>query len=273
MTYSSTVTGKEPSAEVDESTEAGSEVSNEPLSTSEHTAMVDMLMASMGLTRAQAEKFIANLSPKEARTFLGLMDGSDSITREEAIAMWDLTPEEANILFPDNKPISTFTNPFGQAFTMFLMLTYALELDLKAILAEVLQVQKDESIAKAEDLFDGATVQFAAALTAALVTGVFAGKSMFKAYKASKTPPPDPKNPNQTASQNNAATDNMWFGPIGASLITQPISAGGEFGNSWYQREGAYHDANTEEARGLYQQIMSLYDTTGQLSRSVAQNL
>lgn len=273
MTYSSTVNGADSSVEVDDGTEAGNEVSNEPLSTSEHTAMVDMLMASMGLTRAQAEKFIANLSSKEARTFLGLMDGSDSITREEATAMWGLTPEEANMLFPENKPISTFTNPFGQAFTMFLMLTYSLELDLKAILSEVLQVQKDEAISKAEDLFTGAVAQFAAAMTAAIVTGVFAGKSMFKAYKTSKTPPPDPKNPAQTANQATAATDNMWFGPIGASLINQPISASGEFTNAWYQREGALHEAEVEEARSLYQQIMSIYDTTGQTSRSIAQNL
>lgn len=255
------------------SVDGDSSVDNTPLSVSERAAMVEMLMASMGLNRAQAQKFIDGIEPSQARTFLGLMNGTDTITREEAVRMWGLTAEEANVLFPDGKVISSFTNPFGRAFTMFLMLTYSLELDLKQILAEVLQVQKDEAIAKAEDIFKGAIVQFATAMTAAIVTGVFAGKSMFAAYKSSRTPPPDPKKPNETADQTKAATDNMWFGPIGASLINQPITAGGEFGNSWYQREGMYHDANVEEAKGIYQQLMSVYDSTGQLSRTAAQGL
>lgn len=272
MTYSTPIGSTEP----DTYTEGSSEVSTEPLNQTEHATMVELLMRDLGLSREQAQKFISELSPKQARTLMGLLNGSDSITREEAIQMWGLTAEEANILFPDNKPISTFTNPFGRAFTDFLILTYALELDLKQILSEVLEVQKNESIAKAEEFFKGAIAQFAAAMTAAVVTGVMGGMGALKAYKAKKDAAPlktKDGNPADNTSQTNAAADNVWFSPIGISLITQPLNASGEFTNSWFQREGAYHEAEAEEARGIYQNIMSVYDSTGQLSRTVAQGL
>ncbi|HEX4879470.1 MAG TPA: hypothetical protein VFV39_06470, partial [Limnobacter sp.] len=199
------------------------------LSEEQRSAFVDLLIQNMGLNRTQAHRFIDGLSGNEALTLFGLMSGQTVITRESAIQMWGLTPAEADILFPSGQVLSTFTNPFGRAFIMLLMLTYSLELDLKQILSEVIQVQKDEAIAKAEDMFRGAIVQFASAMTAAIITGVFAGKCMFNAYKTSRT---DPKDPNQVRDQQRAATDNMWFGPIGASLINQPITAGGEFGKA-----------------------------------------
>lgn len=252
------------------------EVSATPLTQTETAELVEILVSNFGLSREQAQKMLSNITPQQARTLMGLMNGSDSITRDEAIAMWGLSAEEANILFPEGKPLSTFTNPFGKAFIDFLMLTYALELDLKQILSEVLDVQKNESIAKAEEFFKGAITQFAAAMTAAVLTGVLAGAGALKAYKAKKSnknPADGPKNNLTNQDRTNAAADNMWFSPIGISLITQPVNAGGELGNSWYQREGAYHEAEAEEARGIYQQLMSMYDSTGQLSRGVAQNL
>lgn len=242
-----------------------------PLSVQERARLVDMLQTTMGLTPSQAQRLIDGMPPDQARTFHSLMTGGAEITREQGISMWGLSPEEANILFPQGKVISTFTNPFGRAFTMLLMLTYSLEIDLKDLLSEVIQTQKNEAIAKAEENFKGAIAQFACAMAAAIITGVFAGKCAVSAWKAKNSPLQ--KNPDGTQSPAKAATDNMWFGPIGASLINQPISATGEFTNAWYQREGLYHDANVEEARGIFQQLMSIYDSTGQLNKTIAQGL
>lgn len=242
-----------------------------PLTVQERTLIVEMLKSNMGLRTDQAQQFIDGVAPSQARMFLALMTGNAEITREQATAMWGLSPEQADFLFPAGKVLSTFSNPFGRAFIMLLMLTYSLEIDLRGLLSQVIETQKEQAIAKAEDNFRGAIAQFACAMVAGIITGVFAGKCAISAYKAKNAPMQ--KNPDGSHSQAKAATDNMWFGPIGASLINQPISATGEFVNAWYQREGLYHDANVEEARAIFQQLMSTCDSTGQLSKTAAQGL
>lgn len=254
-----------------ENIDSGAPDNSSPLTVQERALLVEMLQGELGLRTDQAQQLIDSIAPSQARMFQALMTGNAEITREQATAMWGLTPEEANILFPQGKVISTFSNPFGRAFTMLLMLTYSLEIDLKELLSEVIQTQKEEAIAKAEENFKGAIAQFVCAMVAAIVTGLFAGKCAYSAYKAKNAP--QQKNQDGTYSPVKAATDNMWFGPIGASLINQPISATGEFVNAWYQREGLYHEANVEEARGIFQQLMSIYDSTGQLGKTAAQGL
>ncbi|HEX4916345.1 MAG TPA: hypothetical protein VFV43_00460 [Limnobacter sp.] len=241
-----------------------------PLNQEQRAVVVERLMSDLGLTREQAHRLVDGLSTSEARTLFDLVTGNLQITRELAMQAWGLTEAEADVLFPNGPVLSTFTNPFGRAFVMFLMLTYSLELDLKQIIGELIQIQKHETIAKAEDMFRGAIVQFATAMTAALVTGVFAGKCMFNAYKTSRT---DPKNPNQAQDLQKAATDNMWFGPIGASLINQPITAAGEFGKAWYEREALFHDANGQEAGSQFQIVMSQLETTSRLQQAGASGL
>lgn len=247
-------------------------VSTLPLTSAENTEALEHLMLKMGLTESQAKGLLAKMSPTETRTFLGLISGKDSITRAEGIVMWDLTEAEADILFPKGakelRSGGTFTNPFGNAFLNYLILSYSLGLDIRQMMAKMLRVEVELGIKKANEIFTGAIVQFACALTSAVVTGALGGFGLYNAHKQAK----DPKGMTPEEQQR-AALDNQWFSPIGASLVAQPINAGGEFGKQWYEHEGALTQVFAEETEKLYQQLLSFYQSNNDTTSAMARNL
>ena len=278
------------------------------------------LTEKMGLTSTQADALLSAMTPDQVAKFLTLTKKKDTMTREEVMEMsTELGLSEADIavLFP--RTIGTFSNPFGDAFLNFLILSYSLGTDIRQLMAKTLQAQVDLVIQKAEEFFKGAVVQFACAMTAALVTGLSAGMNVYQAKQSrdealdaaktakgedtaslirgepekeatvqkSKTSADTTKSdaqkdqssddaPNaaeQKTTNVRSAADSMWFGPIGASLLTQPITAAGEFGNAFYQREGAYVEADEQEIRALYEQLVTFYQTVNDSSHSLAQSL
>lgn len=247
-------------------------VSNAPLTDVERNQLYEHLTTKMGLTENQARNLVNKISPSEARTILGLITGEDTITRDEAIAAWKLSPAEADILFPKGNELGVFSNPFAEAFLNYLILNYALGLDIKRMMSDMLAAQIKLGKEKAEEIFKGAIVQFACAMTAALVTGVTGGVGLYKARSAQQeqkhmTPA------EREAADRRAAMDNQWWSPIGASLYTQPITAGGEFGKQWYEREGALTGVDAEEADKLYQQLVSFYQSSTDAAHAAAQGL
>ena len=280
------------------------------------------LTEKMGLTSTQADALLSAMTPDQVAKFLTLTKKKDTMTREEVMEMSTelgsvLSEADIAVLFP--RTIGTFSNPFGDAFLNFLILSYSLGTDIRQLMAKTLQAQVDLVIQKAEEFFKGAVVQFACAMTAALVTGLSAGMNVYQAKQSrdealdaaktakvedtaslirgepekeatvqkSKTSADTTKSdaqkdqssddaPNaaeQKTTNVRSAADSMWFGPIGASLLTQPITAAGEFGNAFYQREGAYVEADEQEIRALYEQLVTFYQTVNDSSHSLAQSL
>lgn len=251
-------------------------VSTQPLTSTEKTNAVEFMMSKMGLTEAQAKGVLENMTPAETRTFLGLISGKDSITRAEAISMWGLSEAEADILFPKGtkelRSGGIFTNPFGNAFLNYLILSYSLGLDIRRMMADMLQTEIALGIEKANEIFTGAIVQFACALTSAVVTGLAGGVAAYKAKYPTK--PDKNQTPQQReAAERKAAMDAQWYSPIGASLVTQPINAGGEFGKQWYEHEGALTEVFSQEAEKLYQQLLSFYQSNNDTGTGMARNL
>ena len=214
------------------------------LTQTEKEKFLAYMMDKFGLTEEQANRMLANLSPEEVQTYLGLASGKDTITRDEAKKLWGLTDDEADILFGGSERIGIHTNPFGDAFLEFLMLSSAMQVDIKQLMSQVLETQVELGISAAEERLKGATVQFACAMLSAVITAGL-GAANATIAKNSKT-----------------GHGNQWVGPIGASLITAPINASGEYGNANYQYEGAKDDIKAQEANALYQQLVSLYQTT-----------
>lgn len=240
-----------------------------PLTTSERAEALSYLGSSYGLNESQARKLLDRMSPDQARTFLNLISGMGTISRADAQRMWNLKDSELNLLFPKGERIGVLTNPFAKAFLNYLILSYSLGLDIRQMMAKIIETQIQLGIEKANQIFNGAIVQFACAMTAAVLTGVMGGVGLYKAThppKQNKDMTPEER----AAADRKAAMDNQWYSPIGASLMTQPINAGGEFGKQWYEREGALTAVEAEEAEKLYQQMLSFYQSTMETDQSVA---
>lgn len=54
------------------------------LTQTEKEKFLAYMMDKFGLTEEQANRMLANLSPEEVQTYLGLASGKDTITRDEA---------------------------------------------------------------------------------------------------------------------------------------------------------------------------------------------
>lgn len=227
---------------------------------------VDALVQTGMLTEQQALAFLGTLNPEQVGRILSQFNGERTIDPARAAEMWGLTSEEAATLFSPQTGVLLRTNPFGAAFLRFMQLAYELELDLKHLMQEVLQRQVDFAIEAAEERFTGAIVQFACAMAAALVSFGCGVMSFRNAKNMSPNKPTD----NDAAASAKAATDNQWFSPIGASLMTQPLNAAGEFGNQYYQFEGATTQAYADEAGKLYEQLVSMYQSTRESEKTMA---
>jgi hypothetical protein len=227
-----------------------------PLTATEQQNFIDAMMSKMALTKEQATQLMNNLDPSQVRTYIGLANGSDNITKEEAKQMWGLSDDEVNMIFGDNNSIGVFSNPFGEVFLQFLMLSYSMGIDIKKLMAQVMQQQLDLGLDAAKQRKEGATVQFALAMTAAVITVGLGGAHAMSAYN------------NKGQGQGS-----HWLGPMGATLFTQPITAGGEFGKALYEYDAAVNDAFGQQASSIYQQLVeqyqSLIDAQNQLNQGL----
>lgn len=226
------------------------EISNDPLTTEEQESFVQQMMEKSGLSEADARAMLAMMMPQQVRTYLGLSSGQDEITREEAKAMWGLSDKEIDILFGGKETFSTVSNPFGDVFLEFLILSYSLGIDIKKLMAEVLQVQVDLGIEAAEERLKGAVTEFAMAMFAMVLTvGMGAAYAHSARVNGQNTPKGSPF----------GGQGNQFLGPFGITLWTQPINSAGQFGNQTFIYEGSIDDVHAEEMNKYYQQLQTLY--------------
>lgn len=266
MTAASTITPTDSTTHP----ESSGPVDSKPLTQQEKDQFMTIAETKLGMTEGQAEQALANATPEQVRTLLGLENGTDEITREEAKKMWGLTDAEVNSLFGDQQAIGVFSNPFGNVFLQFLILSYSLGLDLKKMLATMIGCQKDQAIAAAKERLDGARVQFACAMTAAALTVGFAGVNAFTTFKMHRLGVD--KDGNSLAGPG-LKTLNSWTNPFGTNLLTQPITQGGQYGDQLHQYEAAKHDADAQQTNQYFQQLMQLYQTTTDTDSSTTRGL
>jgi hypothetical protein len=230
-------------------------ITAEPLNPQEKKQFSEAMKSAFGLTQAQCDAILSNLPPQQIRTYLALASGEDEITRQEAQDMWGLTDEETNGLFGERQSIGTFGNPFGDVFLNMLMLTYAMGLDLKKLVSDMVHGKKNYAIEAARERLNGATVQFAFAMAAAVLTIGMAAINMWGATHPKTTKGADGQAQNQARWM-----DNNWFGPFGVQLGTAPLNAIGEYVNATYRFEGEELDAKKDYAASMDQQLQALLD-------------
>lgn len=243
--------------------------SAEPLSQQERQQFIESMKSTFGLNQAQCDAILNNLPPQQVRTYLALASGEDEITRQEAQDMWGLTDEETNNLFGERQSIGVFGNPFGDVFLHTLMLTYSMGLDLKKIMSDLVHGKKNYAIEAAEERLKGATVQFACAMAAAVLTIAMAGINTWSAaHPKAPTKGADGQQQNQSRWM-----DNNWCGPFGVQLFTAPLNAGGEFWNATYRYEGEVLDSQKDYAGSQEQQVQSLIESFAQTDNSLFDSL
>lgn len=251
---------------LDKSTVPSAQQTNFPddLSSEESSQLIAILQNRLGFSAEQAESFAKLMTPTQARTFLALTTGDQNITREGAQEFLGLTEQEVDSIFGDKKVIGIYNNPFGDAFLTFMALSYSLELDFKLMMRKMLTTQVDTARSAAEDRKSGAIGKFAMAMTAAAVTFGLGGMNMHNARKNAGE---------GKDGQPNRPEGSPWTSPIGASLITQPINAIGEFTDQMYQYHASQEDINSQEASALYQQFVSMMESTERRKSKASENL
>ena len=273
----------------------------EPLSFHDRTLMMNYLQEQRGLTAEQASNFVDNvMQPDEVRRFLGVITGQNPITRQELVEDWGLSEEQADFVLQGEESLSltssgegkhggvlVTSHPFGSIFVEFMALMYSLGTDVRQMLAKMIKLQKEGMIDSANSQFQGAIAKFSAAMFAGVVS---LGGGMANAMRTKNKPPaqatanPDASSKKNGAGSNpaqdpvarrnneiNEAINNTWTSPQGLSLITQPFTAAGDFTDAWFQRDAARTNAEVEEARAIFQQLMSFYEQTKNSQQSAAQ--
>lgn len=225
------------------------------LSQADENTIVDYLMRDLGQTKEQAQNLANALSPDEAKTYIDLVSGNKSISRSEAQAKWGLSEDQLNALFGSSNAMGVRSNPIGNLFLDFLMLSYSLELDTRQLVSKLIDLQKDEAIQAAESKYDGAIGKFACSMLAGLMTFGFLG-----AYTRSVTKAKD-------------GYGNQWLGPIGSQQFTQIVTASGDFIDANYQLEGSKHDAEAQKAGAIYQQLLAIFNSTSDKDDQIARNI
>ena len=237
--------------------------SEAPLTASEENDFVNYLTVNMHFTEEQAREMLTNVTPAQVRKYLSLSSGQTSITPAQAQAMWGLSPEVAEALFGSTRnELGTFTNPFGDAFLQMLIFCASFEIDIKRLMSTVINSQLKLAIDAAKEKKDGAIGQFAMAMTSAFLTvglGVL-GVLQANGIRPFKEPPKDGHN-------------NQWLGPIGASLVTAPFNASGEFINQLEQYKAALIEAQEKEGDQRYQQLVTELQTYIDQLRAAAEGL
>ncbi|WP_370263594.1 hypothetical protein [Limnobacter sp.] len=273
---------------------SGAAKAQKPLDHHERTQMMNYLQHQRGLTAEQAERFLDEfMQPDEVRQFLSVISGQTSITRQDMKEKWGLSDEEIDFVLQGEESLSmrpadgegrhgavlVTSHPFGNIFVEFMALMYALGTDVRQMITKMIKVQKDGMIDSANEQFRGAIAKFSAAMFAGVVS---LGGGAFNALNTKNKPPSDPsqnagtgKTGNESTNSRNArlndAMNNTWTSPQGLALITQPFSATGEFLDAFFQREAGRSNAEVEEARAIFQQLMSFYEQTNHAQQSAAQ--
>lgn len=237
------------------------EALNTPLNKEEKSTFISYVMSAFSLTEEQAAALVDRLAPDQARTYMDLASGKTNITRDQAQKMWGLTDEETDAMFGQKNKIGIFDNPFGDLFLQFLMLSYSLGLDIKKIMSTVSNMKFDEAITAAKDRKDGAMKEFACAMAAATVTGMFAGGSFYKIYRMDA----EKMNPHNQMLQ--------WMSPVTAQLFSAPLTAGGQFGKAFDDFEASLHDANSQLLDTVFQQLMNTWQSSNDASRTYTSGL
>lgn len=273
----------------------------EPLSFHDRTMMMNYLQGQRGLTTEQASNFVDNvMQPDEVRRYLGVITGQNPITRQELTEEWGLSEEQADFVLQGEESLSltqtgegkhggvlVTSHPFGSIFVEFMALMYSLGTDVRQMLLKMIKLQKEGMIDSANSQFQGAIAKFSAALFAGVVS---LGGGMANAIRTKNKPPAQaPANPDASSKKNgagsnpaqnsaadrnnqiNEAINNTWTSPQGLALITQPFTAAGDFTDAWFQRDAARTNAEVEEARAIFQQLMSFYEQTKNSQQSAAQ--
>lgn len=237
------------------------EVASVPLNREEKSTFVSYAMSSFSLTEEQATALVEKLAPEQARTYMDLASGKTNITREQAQTMWGLSNEEADAMFGQKNKIGMFDNPFGDLFLQFLMLSYSLGLDIKKMMSSVSNMKFDEAMEAAHDRKQGAAVAFGCALAAGALSIGFSGFSYYRINKM------------HDEKLNSFNPKLQWLGPQTATMLGQPITAGGEFGKSLQDYDASVHDANNQLLDTVFQQLMNTWQGSNDASRTYTSGL
>lgn len=225
------------------------------LSPDEASEFVSLLQLKLGLSEEQAQDLLGKATPQQARSLLALHSGEQQITKQDAQELWGLSDQEADVLFGGKNVLGSFNNPFGEAFLFFMQLSYAFELDLKKMIKGLLTARVESAESAAQERKTGAIIKFATSMTSAALT---VGGAALHAGLVPST---------------KVGQGSQWTGPLGLSLVTQPVNAGGEFGDQIHQYEASLRDIEAEEANALYQQIEANLNSSERVSEDMAKRL
>ena len=233
-----------------------------PLTPEEKGLIINELMSTFALTEEQAEAMLSKLEPAQMRTYLDLASGKSNITREQAKEMWGLSEEELDMMFGDKRQIGVFDNPFGDLFLRFLMLSYALGLDIKKLMMDVSGLRFDQAVQAAQKRLDGATTEFACAMAAAAIFVAFSGASFYKVAKMRNDKTVNPNDPKW-----------QWYSPMTANLLTQPVTSGGQFGKALEEFEASVLDGHNQLLDNVYQQLTTSWQGSNDAQRTYLSGL
>lgn len=236
-------------------------VSHIPLTKEEKAQLATEFMSSFALTEEQANELVEKLTPEQAHTYLNLTSGKTNITREQAQKMWGLSNEEADAMFGHQNKIGVFDNPFGDLFLRFLMLSYALGLDMKKMMSGVANMKFDEAMQAAHDRKEGAHKEFACSMAAAALFIGFGAGSLV-ALKFTKADKMNPHNPLL-----------QWLNPMTASQLGAPLTAMGGYLKAEKDYDASTHDANNQLLETIYQQLMNTWQSTNDAGRTYSSGL
>lgn len=251
---------------------------NQAISSGNESDFVNYAMLRLGFSKEQAESLFQSMEPAEVQSYLDLVSGTSQITRKDAENKWGLSEDQLNSLFGSSNAMGVRSNPLGNLFLDFLMLSYSLSLDTRSLVSKLIVFQKDQAIQAADAKYEGAIGKFACDMFAGALTFGFLGKYAYdtgaiKKEHDAQVKKAEEKGEKPPAPISASSLVNQWYGPFGAQQFGQIATATGDYVQANYELEGAKHEADAQELSAIYQQLLSIFNSTNDKDDQIAKNI
>lgn len=247
---------------------AQAEGSSTQLSSTDRQFLQNEMANIFSMSPEAASEVLESLPAGVLKSVLPKIRGEEGLSAREIQDTFGLADSEINELMGGQEQVGrqirgTYNNPFGDAFLVLMMITRELMADVKMSHVDLVRSQVDLAKKAADERKTGAMGQFIMAMGAAGASIACGGMH----YAKSKSQKPE------NESRNGLDRLGDYTGVMGANLITQPLTAGGEFINQSFQYKAALLDADGQEAQAFTQQLTSLASSIADSERSMASGL
>lgn len=242
---------------------AQAEGSSTQLSSTDRQFLQNEMASIFSMSPEAASEVLESLPTGVLKSVLPKIRGEEGLSAREIQDTFGLADSEINELMGGQEQLGrqvrgTYNNPFGDAFLVLMMITRELMADVKLSHVNLVRSQVDLAKEAAAERKTGAMGQFIMAMGAAGASFACGVKHYTKT---------------QNKTEDKPDMSGGYTGVMGANLITQPLTAGGEFINQSFQYKAALLDADGQEAQAFTQQLTSLASSIADSERSMASGL